>query len=848
MTRGAREGGREGSASPALRVAGYRLRATLRRRWPGYLSLLLCTACLGGLAMGALAGARRTQASFPAYWKSIDPPDLEAITGLLNPTLGSTVGYNPATVRRIARLPHVAEVQSASGIDVLPLTRTGRPYELAGFLSAAGNGLASDDGLFFKLDRATIVSGRLANPARANEVMMLQPVATFAHLHVGDVLRLGIYSNAQTELPGFGKAPIRPVRTYETKLVGTFVQAQQLIEDDVDNSGSLVFFTPAFARSLLGCCSNYTETGIKVRGGSSLVQRVAAEVQSVLPPGFPPPLQSSTVTAKAQRSLQPESIALGVFGLIAALATLLIAGQIIGRQLRLEAEDRRNLRALGAGRTTDLTDALLGILACVVLGSLLAVGVAVALSPLAPIGPVRPFYPYPGIAFDPTVLLGGLALLVGVLGLTSVALALRQAPLAVDTRRARQPFRGSSLARAAAAANCPPTTTMGVRFALEPGGGRNAVPVRSTIIGTVLALVVVISTLTFGASLRSLVAHPNLYGWNWTYILSAGGGSGNIPQAPAARLLQHDPYVGSWSGAYFDDLTLDGQTVPVIGEAPGAAVQPPLLSGQRLEEPNEVVLGASTLAQLHTHVGGSVVVTNGLGPATHLRVVGTATMPAIGGPGPHLEMGTGAVLDYELIPPPARNPFNDPTRGPESIFVDVKQGASAHALERSLDAMQVPLSNNFNFGVQVGSVLRPAEIINYRSMSATPTLLALALCVGAVIALTMTLLSSVRRRRRDLALLKSLGFTRRQLASTIAWQSSVSVGIGIVLGIPLGIAFGSYLWDLFANEINAVPAPSIPVAGIVTTAIAAFVLAIGVSVIPGVLAARAPTAALLRTE
>ena len=693
---------------------------------------------------------------------------------------------------------------------MLPLAKDGRPYEIAGFPPAAGNGMGSDNGLYFKLDRATVVSGRLANPRRVNEVMVLQEVAKIAHLRVGDVLRLGIYTNAQTELPKFGTAAVRPFRTYNVKLVGTFVLAQQLIQDDVDNSASLYYFTPAFSRSLLACCSNYTETVVKVRGGSAFVPRAVAEVRSVLPKGFPPPGLTSDATLKAQRSIQPEWIALGVFGLIAALATLLIAAQIIGRQLRLEAEDRRNLRALGADRTTDLADALLGVLACVVGGSALAVGIAVALSPLAPIGPVRPYYPYPGVAFDATVLLGGLAVLVLVLSLVSVVIALRQAPLAVDARRARLPFRGSLLAQAAASANLPPTTTMGIRFALEPGGGRNAVPVRSTIIGTVLAFVVVVSTLTFGASLQSLVAHPNLYGWNWNYILSAGGGSGDIPQAAATRLLTHDRLVGSWSGVYFDNLTLDGQSVPVIGEAPGAAVQPPLLSGQRLEEPNEVVLGALTLAQLHTHVGGTVVETSGTGPPVHLRVIGTATMPAIGGPGPHLEMGSGAVLDYHLIPPPARDPFNDPVHGPESIFVNARPGASAIALQRSLDAMQAPLSNNFNFGTFVGSVLRPAEIINYRSMSATPTLLALALCVGAVVALTLTLLSSVRRRRRDLALLKSLGFTRRQLGATIAWQSSIAVGIGMAVGIPLGVVLGRYLWDLFANEINAVPLPSIP--------------------------------------
>ena len=39
------------------------------------------------------------------------------------------------------------------------------------------------------------------------------------------------------------------------------------------------------------------------------------------------------MVAKAERAVKPESIALGVFGLIAALAALLIAAQVIGRQI-----------------------------------------------------------------------------------------------------------------------------------------------------------------------------------------------------------------------------------------------------------------------------------------------------------------------------------------------------------------------------------------------------------------------------------------------------------------------------------------------------------------------------------
>lgn len=91
-------------------------------------------------------------------------------------------------------------------------------------------------------------------------------------------------------------------------------------------------------------------------------------------------------------------------------------------------------------------------------------------------------------------------------------------------------------------------------------------------------------------------------------------------------------------------------------------------------------------------------------------------------------------------------------------------------------------------------------------MGTTPTILGLALAAGAATALGLTLLSAVRRRRRDLALLKTLGFTRQQLAATVAWLSSVAVGIGVLVGVPLGIVTGRLLWNQFAQQIYAVPA------------------------------------------
>ena len=833
-------------AGSFIRVAGYRLRTTMGSRWAGYLSLVLCIGLLGGIAMGAIAGARRTQSSFSTYFSNANAPDLAGITGVLNPALGSDAGYDPQQIRAIARLAYVTQIESASGIDVLPLTKGGRPYVVAGFPPAAGNGLGSDDGLYFNLDRVTVVAGRRADPSRAGEVMMPREVATFAGYRVGQVIRLGIYTNAATQLPLFGTSRVRPYRVVTVTLVGTFVDPSSLIEDDVDNSTSLFLFTPAFSRPLLACCSNYTESAIKVERGH--VALAGAEIQRALPKEFPAPFQISTVIAKAQRAIEPDSIALGVFGLIAALATLLIAGQVMGRQLRRADDDHATLRALGANRALIASDAALGVFGAILAGSLLAVAVAVAVSPLSPIGPVRPVYPDRGFAVDGIVLgLGFLALSVGLCALAA-AVAARQAIRLPASGRGDAGARRSRVSGAAASAGLPPSAVAGIRFALEPGAGRNAVPVRSAMIGAGLAVAITIATITFGASLGSLVSHPSLYGWNWNFILSAGGGSGNIPQAQATRLLNHDPFVGAWSGAYFDDLNLDGQSTPVIGEAPGAAVQPPILTGHRFDRAQDVVLGAITLADLHKRVGDSVVLQNGVGPPVRLTIVGTATMPAIGGPGPHLEMGTGALLDYQLIPAPARDPFNDPVTGPESIFVDLRRGASSSGLARSLQQMSMHLSNNANFGVTTETVLRPAEIVNYRTIGSIPALLGAALCIGAGAALVLTLLASVRRRKRDLALLKALGFTRRQLAAAIAWQSSIAVGIGTIVGVPLGIQMGRFLWDRFADEIHAVPLPIVPASSVVLVAAAALVLANVVAAVPGVLAARTKTSVLLRTE
>jgi ABC-type lipoprotein release transport system permease subunit len=120
--------------------------------------------------------------------------------------------------------------------------------------------------------------------------------------------------------------------------------------------------------------------------------------------------------------------------------------------------------------------------------------------------------------------------------------------------------------------------------------------------------------------------------------------------------------------------------------------------------------------------------------------------------------------------------------------------------------------------------------------------------VGAVVALGLTLTSSVRRRRRDLALLKTFGFTQRQLSAAVAWQATVDAMVGSVVGIPFGIIMGRELWTLFARNINAVPDPTVPVLSVILVGVGTLIFTNLVAVLPGRSAARTSTAFVLRAE
>lgn len=145
------------------------------------------------------------------------------------------------------------------------------------------------------------------------------------------------------------------------------------------------------------------------------------------------------------------------------------------------------------------------------------------------------------------------------------------------------------------------------------------------------------------------------------------------------------------------------------------------------------------------------------------------------------------------------------------------------------------------------STQRIGAVRGVQRISAAPWFLAGVLGLLAVGTLAHTLLLTIRRRRRDLAILRTLGFVGRQVRATVAWFAVAIVAPALLLGLPLGIAAGQWGWRLFAAYLAVVPESIAPAAGTLIVALAVVAVANIIAAAPAQIAARVRPANVLRT-
>jgi ABC-type lipoprotein release transport system permease subunit len=138
--------------------------------------------------------------------------------------------------------------------------------------------------------------------------------------------------------------------------------------------------------------------------------------------------------------------------------------------------------------------------------------------------------------------------------------------------------------------------------------------------------------------------------------------------------------------------------------------------------------------------------------------------------------------------------------------------------------------------------------LNLDQIGSVPLLFAviMALMAAAVLAHVLTVAS--RARRRDIAVLRALGFSRRQVRRTIAWQSTIYAAGALAVGIPAGVALGRLAWRIYATNLGVVPEVVTPWAAMLVVAGAALVLAATVALVPAARVARSRPAVVLRAE
>ena len=94
----------------------------------------------------------------------------------------------------------------------------------------------------------------------------------------------------------------------------------------------------------------------------------------------------------------------------------------------------------------------------------------------------------------------------------------------------------------------------------------------------------------------------------------------------------------------------------------------------------------------------------------------------------------------------------------------------------------------------------------------------------AIVGIVITLLLSVFERQREIGLLRAVGMTKRQVRTTVRWESVITSLLGAVMGIVLGIGLGWVI--VYALRDQGLTAFSIPVGSTVTILVMSFVIGV----------------------
>jgi hypothetical protein len=791
------------------------------------LLLAVVAGLVAGTSIGAVAAARRADGSADRFARWYRPEDLNVVA---NPELPHDQALAALTAVR-----RRSEVATSMRLAVL-VTRA----HAGAVRSRSGRGAmvaeVDLDPPTPAMTRPRLLQGRLARPDRAGEVTINERLDDLLHVGVGDRISLDLFRAAEIDRIGNGIGG-PPAATPRPVVVGIVRNPYDLERTPASQRGNLdefndarLYATPAFWQAHGPDLALYGfQLRVRLRPGTAI--RKAFE-QAVVATGtsitFPPDVFRDA--AVVRRSTTTEAIALLVFAGLLGTVGFVLLGSAVRRAVAIDPDDLAVCRALGVSRGELVVAELVRVWPVVLGAAVVAVPTAVLVTPHAAFGLSRQAEMGSGAGVALTT---GVVLVTGLVVLATTMLA--GASYVAARRDVGRPAAVGSVSRAGgrllgwmARVGAPPWSVAGVRMSL-PLPGRAGNLVRSALATVAAGVALLVATTTFGASLHHLVVTPAARGWTWD--VNVGNFSDATQSEAGRRALAADHDVAAFTGFDSQELLVDGHSTDVLGVEDLDVLDLPVSKGRLPSRRGEVAFTRDTAATLHRKIGDTVAITGFRGAKVPFEVVGETIGP--GAVENDLDLRTGAIIGWDDLQPLAPSPVTL-----EQYAVRLRDGVDRDVARRGLRS---------SFGL---AIFEPAATSGVASVERVQPLLVLfagSVLVLAAGTLVHALAVALRRRRREVALLKALGFDRGEVGRTVVLQAVSLAAVGVVVGLPVGLVVGGWAWRVAARTIGVLSGPITPVA--VPVAVVAVLLAAGAASIgPARRARRVPAAEVLRTE
>jgi hypothetical protein len=786
-------------------------RLDFRRRWRSLLVFALLIAFASGTVMTALAGARRGGS---------------AVDRLLARTLPATVvalpnepGFDWDAVRALP------EVAALTGFAVTDYRIDGIPPDddvSVWFPS-------TDSEIFDTIERPIVLEGRMLDPSRVDEMVVTPQFLAHYGMQVGDSVTMRLFTPDQIDVmlegdPGPPEGPGVPAT-----IVGV-VRSFWFSDHVGDEFGGIIpspALFPAYTGNFLGAegATGYVNALIRLEGGAADIPRFKEDLAQVTGRSDIDVWDQSEWQDHARDVTGFEAGSLTAFAIAAAIAALFIVGQAVVRHVTSTLSDIEPLRAVGMTPAETRTAVVLGPTFAAFAGWIVGAGAALVASGWFPIGSASLLEPAPGGHADVFVLSLGLIATVALTGGGAAIVAfatMRRLRTALAPRR-------SAVAAGAVRTGMPVPVVVGARFALEPGRGRQTIPVRPALFGATIGVLGVLAALTLSHGVSDAVAHLDRFGI--TYEAATFVGYNGFDFADTSEILPAiatDPDVVAVNDTPMDVAQVNDVAVSLFEIDPvDRPIDIVVTKGRAPTGTDEVAIAPTSAKATGLDVGDTAVFTGPLG-SRRLTVSGLAFVPA----GPHNDYDSGGWISaagYDTLFDGHKFHF---------VLIDLRDGADFSAFSGRMAT----------FGLQIEKPQVPTQVAELGQVRSMPMFLAAFLVVLALGAVGHALATAVRRRSHDLAVLRAVGMNRRQSRLIVATQATILGLVGLAAGIPLGVALGRTVWRYVAQRtplLYLAPGELLILAVLVPLALAAVNL---LAVTPSRRAARLQLAQVLRAE